>query len=285
MYSSQNQGERLLNFLTCSIAPGFIRMIAFPASLAAKFRMLPKLFFIIASTYILAGCATTPRAEFVAAANNAECVVLLHGLNRSMRAMEDMAEALQRAGFATVNVDYPSQLGTVESLASVAVDMGLEQCRESGADTIHFVTHSLGGILLRYSHQMTPIPELGRVVMLGPPNQGSEVIDEMRDWPGAELISGEAGLQLGTDEESIPAKLGPVDFELGIIAGVGTINPWMSAILPDYDDGKVSVERTRVVGMADFMIVDSSHRYLMNSETVIRNTVAFLQAGSFPRIR
>ena len=121
--------------------------------------------------------------------------------------------------------------------------------------------------------------------MLGPPNQGSEVIDEMRDWPGAELISGKAGLQLGTDKDSIPAKLGPVDFELGIIAGVGTINPWMSAILPDYDDGKVSVERTRVLGMADFMIVESSHRYLMNSDTVIKNTVAFLQTGTFPRIR
>ena len=202
-----------------------------------------------------------------------------------MRAMEDMAEALQKADFSTVNVDYPSQSGTVETLASMAVGMGLGQCREAGAETIHFVTHSMGGILLRYSHQASPIPELGRVVMLGPPNQGSEVIDEMRDWPGAELISGEAGLQLGTDEDSIPASLGPVDFERGFIAGVGSINPWMAAILPDYDDGKVTVERTRVVGMADFMIVDSSHRYLMNSETVIQNTVAFLQTGSFPRIR
>ncbi len=99
------------------------------------------------------------------------------------------------------------------------------------------------------------------------------------------MFSGEAGRQLGTDEDSIPARLGPVDFELGIIAGVGTINPFMSAVLPSYDDGKVTVERTRVVGMADFMIVESSHRYLMNSETVIKNAVAFLQTGSFPRIR
>jgi len=199
--------------------------------------------------------------------------------------MENMAEALQAADFSTANVDYPSQSGTVESLAPMAVDTGLDECRATGAKKIHFVTHSMGGILLRWSHQTKPIADLGRVVMLGPPNQGSEVIDETREWAITQLFSGEAGMQLGTDEESIPAQLGPVDFELGIIAGVGTINPFMSSILPAYDDGKVSVESTRVLGMADFMIVDSSHRYLMNSEIVIENTVAFLRTGKFPRLR
>lgn len=233
----------------------------------------------------MSACATMPRAELVPAAGSSECVVLLHGLNRSLRAMEDMARALQEAGYATANVDYPSQSGTIEALAPMVIDLGVGQCRETGAEKINFVTHSMGGILLRYAHRQAPIGELGRVVMLGPPNQGSEVVDRTREWALAGVFSGEAGLQLGTDEESIPARLGPVDFELGIIAGVGTINPFMSAVLPDYDDGKVSVERTRVVGMADFMIVDSSHRYLMNSDTVIRNTVAFLQTGRFPRIR
>lgn len=234
---------------------------------------------------MLSSCAATPRSEYNQSAKLSECVVLLHGLNRSLRAMEDMAEGLQKAGFSTANVDYPSQQGTVEMLAPMAVDLGLKRCRESGARRVHFVTHSMGGILLRYSHQANPIDDLGRVVMLGPPNQGSEVVDRMRDIPGAGFISGRAGMQLGTDKDSIPSKLGAVDFELGVIAGVGTINPWMSRMLPGYDDGKVTVERTRVPGMTGFMIVDSSHRYLMNSETVIRNTVAFLETGTFPRIR
>ena len=210
-----------------------------------------------------------------------ECVVLLHGLNRSWRAMDKMAAALQREGFATVNVDYPSQAASVEGLAPMAVDTGLSQCRGIGATKIHFVTHSIGGILLRYRQSSEPIPELGRVVMLGPPNQGSEVVDITRDWPGAKIFSGEAGLQLGTDDGSIPAQLGPVDFELGIIAGIGTINPFMSAMLPEEDDGKVTVERTKVKGMKDFMVVRSSHRYLMTSDAVIRNTTAFLRDGSF----
>jgi hypothetical protein len=134
---------------------------------------------------------------------------------------------------------------------------------------------------LRYSHQSSPIPDLGRVVMLAPPNQGSEVIDVTRDWPTSELFAGEAGLQLGTDADSIPRQLGAVDFELGVIAGTRSMNFVMSAMLPGPNDGKVSVESTRVDGMDDFLIVDNSHHYITESEEVIRNTTSFLRRGSF----
>lgn len=229
----------------------------------------------------LSSCATTTRTELVASDEGTECVVLLHGLNRSWRAMGKMADTLHEEGFSTVNVDYPSQQGTVEELAPIAVGSGLDQCRLNGATKIHFVTHSLGGILLRYAHGEEPIPELGRVVMLGPPNQGSEVIDQTREWSVARLFSGEAGLQLGTNDDDIPAQLSPVDFELGIVAGTGTINPFMSAMLPDLDDGKVTVERTKVEGMTDFLVVGRSHFTLMRNDSVIDNTVSFLRDGKF----
>lgn len=229
----------------------------------------------------LSSCVTTIRTELVTSVQSSECVVLLHGLNRSWRAMDKMAEALQAEGFTTVNVDYPSQQGTVETLAPNAVNSGLDQCRIVGADKIHFVTHSMGGILLRYAHGIEPIPELGRVVMLGPPNQGSEVIDITRDWAITGLFSGEAGLQLGTHDDDIPAQLEPIDFELGIIAGTGTINPFMSAVLPEADDGKVTVERTKVDGMLDFLVVSNSHFSIMRSDSVIENATAFLQTGQF----
>ena len=195
--------------------------------------------------------------------------------------MENMAVALQGAGFSTANVDYPSQAGPVDVLASLAVEPGLETCRSTGASRIHFVTHSIGGILLRYAQVRSPIPDLGRVVMLGPPNKGSEVVDRTRDWPGAGLFGGEAGLQLGTDENSLPLSLGPVDFELGVIAGTGSINPWMSAMLPDADDGKVTVARTQIEGMRDFLVVASNHRSITDAGDVIRNTIAFLRNGQF----
>ena len=229
----------------------------------------------------LSSCATMTRTELVASVQGTECVVLLHGLNRSWRAMGKMAEALQAEGFSTVNVDYPSQQGPVEDLAPIAVNSGLEKCRVTGAQKIHFVTHSMGGILLRYAHGIEPIPELGRVVMLGPPNQGSEVIDVTRDWAVATIFSGEAGMQLGTHDDDIPARLEPIDFELGIIAGTGTINPFMSAVLPELDDGKVTVERTKVDGMTDFLVVRQSHFSLMRNNSVIENTTAFLQTGLF----
>jgi triacylglycerol lipase len=235
----------------------------------------------------LSSCSTTTRTQLVASTRTSECVVLLHGLNRSSRAMDKMAAALQAQGFSTANVDYPSQQGSVETLAPIAVGSGLDQCRNSGADRIHFVTHSMGGILFRYAHGVEPIPELGRVVMLGPPSQGSEVVDITRDWAVSEIFSGAAGKQLGTDEGDIPARLNAIDFELGIVAGTGSINPFMSAVLPDADDGKVTVERTKVEGMADFLVVTMSHRTLMKNNAVIQNTVAFLQTGQFldaPRV-
>jgi hypothetical protein len=230
---------------------------------------------------LLNGCATATRAEVVTGTSSNECVVLLHGLNRSWRAMRPMAEALQAAGYTTANVDYPSQSGTIEEIAPVVVGMGLDECRDAGADRIHFVTHSLGGILLRYQNEHSPIPDLGRVVMLGPPNQGSEIIDKTRDWPGFEMLSGEAGAQLGTNAESVPSQLGAVNFELGVIAGTGTINVFASAMLPDPDDGKVSVASTQVDGMDDFLVVGESHRYITRSDVVIRNTESFLRNGAF----
>ena len=232
-------------------------------------------------SWLVSGCVTEPRAELVTTGSYTECVVLLHGLNRSWRAMRPLPEQLQNAGFATANVDYPSQSGSVEEIAPQAVGLGLDGCRSTGATRIHFVTHSLGGILLRYQNEHSPIPDLGRVVMLGPPNQGSELIDKTRDWPGFELLTGNAGSQLGTGSESMPSQLGPVNFELGVIAGTGTINLFASAMLPNPDDGKVSVASTQVEGMDDFLIVGNSHRYITRSDVVFRNTIAFLRTGRF----
>jgi len=231
---------------------------------------------------VLAACASAPRTQVVTIAESRECVVLLHGLNRSWRAMRPMADALQASGFTTANVDYPSQAGPIEEIAPLAVRAGLSECRAANAERIHFVTHSIGGILLRFENEREPIMDLGRVVMLGPPNQGSELVDKTRNWPGAETLSGAAGLQLGTTgAESIPSRLGPVEFELGVIAGTGTINILASAMLPNPDDGKVSVAATRVDGMDDFLVVGNSHRYITRSDIVLRNVVSFLRDGHF----
>lgn len=216
------------------------------------------------------------------AAVASECVVLLHGLARTSMSMNLMAEALQEDGYVTANIDYPSREHEIAELARIAVGEGLSECRAiEGVTTIHFVTHSLGGILVRqYLHEQS-IPELGRVVMLGPPNQGSKAADELDSLPGFDWINGPAGQQLGKGENSVPLSLGSVDFELGVIAGDRTIDPITSAVLDDPDDGKVSVEDTKIEGMDDFVVVHHSHAFMMRMPTVTDLAREFLRSGSF----
>ncbi|MCZ6501194.1 MAG: alpha/beta hydrolase [Gammaproteobacteria bacterium] len=208
-----------------------------------------------------------------------DCVILLHGLARTDASMEKLASVLSQEGFEVVNVSYPSRQYPVEELSKIAVERGLSKCPGDG--TIHFVTHSLGGILIRYYLEKNDLEGLGRVVMLAPPNQGSEVVDNLRDVPGFTLINGPAGSQLGTDKDSISSKLGPVHFELGVIAGTESMNPILSQYLPNPDDGKVSVESTKVEGMSDFITVPHSHPFVMRAQEAIKQVVSFLRTGSF----
>lgn len=219
---------------------------------------------------------------FSGAASAVDCVVLLHGLARTAMSMNPMQRALTEEGFETANIDYPSRDYSVEKLAGIAVPEGLEACRaKDGVNRIHFVTHSLGGILLRQYLSEESISDLGRVVMLGPPNQGSAAVDELRDLPGFDWLNGPAGLQLGKGVESVPLRLGPATFELGVIAGNRTIDPITSSVLENPDDGRVSVADTRLDGMADFVEVDHSHAFMMRMREPIRLTIRFLKNGTF----
>jgi hypothetical protein len=210
-----------------------------------------------------------------------DCVVLLHGLARSAGAMDTMQQALDDAGYHTVNVDYPSRKHAIEVLAPMVIAPALAQCRAEQSRVIHFVTHSMGGILLRQYTQDNVIVDLGRVVMMGPPNQGSQVVDNLKDVPGFEAYNGPAGMQLGTGEQDIPKQLGPVSFELGVIAGTSSINLILSTFLPNPDDGKVSVENTKVQGMCALVTVAVSHPFLMKRQQVIDQVLHFLRSGSF----
>ena len=208
-----------------------------------------------------------------------ECVVFLHGLMRSPSSMEKVATAFAERGFAIANVGYPSRQHPIEELAPLAVEKGLAQCPTDSM--VHFVTHSLGGILVRHYLEVQELPRLGRVVMLAPPNNGSEVVDKLRDVPGFKTLSGPAGFQLGTDQDSVPMKLGPVDYEVGIIAGTETFSPILSLYLPNPDDGRVPVESTKVEGMSDFVILPHAHPFIMRAPGAIAQALAFIQTGKF----
>jgi pimeloyl-ACP methyl ester carboxylesterase len=210
-----------------------------------------------------------------------DCAVLLHGLWRTENSMGRMEKSLAEAGYRVLNIEYESTEKPIALLAEEAVREGVDGCQD--ADSIHFVTHSMGGILLRQFLEQNEIPRLGRVVMLGPPNQGSEVIDRYGDLPGFEWFSGPAGLQLGTGEASVPRSLGPAHFDLGIIAGTQSVNPILSRTLPGPDDGKVSVDATRVDGMDDHLELPVTHVFMMRDKEVIEQVQHFLANGQFKR--
>jgi len=234
---------------------------------------------------LLASCAgpTPVVVEDSDLAVRPDCVIVLHGLGRSNRSMDKMAEALTAAGYRVYNELYPSREKTIEELSMDAVPAGLSWCAVGPGEKVHFVTHSMGGIMLRFYLEQESIPALGRVVMLSPPNQGSELVDRLSGWPGFGLVAGVAGYQLGTGPESLPLKLGPADFEVGIIAGNRSFNPVYSSLVDGEDDGKVAPDEARLEGMSDFLVVPSSHSFIMNSDEVIAQSLHFLEHGKFMR--
>lgn len=207
-------------------------------------------------------------------------VVVLHGLGRSSTSMWLLANRLTQAGFEVHNLDYPSTEETIDQLVEL-LDGELEECCLGSEEPLHFVTHSLGGILVRaYIARKRP-HNLGRVVMLSPPNQGSQLVDELRDNPLFQWATGPAGQALGTDPSNLPSRLGPADFEVGIITGSQSLNPLTSWLVTGEDDGKVSVESAQLKGMADFLVVPNTHTFIMNSSQVAQEVVHFLEHGSF----
>lgn len=209
----------------------------------------------------------------------AETVVLFHGLARTDRSMRPLAERLERAGYRVENLRYPSTHHEPEALVA-AIGARIEACC-AGAGRLHFVTHSLGGILLRAQLAERKPENLGRVVMLAPPNRGSELVDALGGTPLFEWIFGPTATELGTGEESLPNRLPPPDYEVGVIAGSESVNPAGSLLIEGESDGTVAVEHTKLPGMADFLVVPRSHPFIMRGEDVAEQVVHFLRHGRF----
>jgi pimeloyl-ACP methyl ester carboxylesterase len=159
----------------------------------------------------------------------------------------------------------------------------LAECNSQGFAQIYFVTHSLGGILVREYLAHRPVPGLQKVVMLGPPNRGSGRADYAESLFLLQTLLPQAVAQLGTSAESVPLRLGRVNFQLGVIAGTRNHLPFLPGQPPGPSDGTVAVDETIVSGMTDFLVLPVSHSFMMWDEQVQEQTLYFLRHGVFRR--
>jgi pimeloyl-ACP methyl ester carboxylesterase len=208
-------------------------------------------------------------------------VVLLHGISRTTRSFRKMQTALEGCGFATLNQDYASRRKALEALAE-DIHPSIQRFADGIDGSVHFVGHSMGGLLARvYIARYRP-KRLGRVVMLGTPNSGSEIADRLKNVGAYRAFFGPAGQQLGTQRgAAIEALFPPVDYPAGIVAGNRSIDPVAGTMLPKPHDGRVSVANTKLDGMADHVVVRTSHPWLVRNGDAIAQTIAFLRDGKF----
>ncbi|MCH2105267.1 MAG: alpha/beta hydrolase [Planctomycetes bacterium] len=228
----------------------------------------------LAALGLLAGCCSPPAVP-----DKAESVVVIHGLGRTPASMKLLVSRIEGSGYSVTNFGYPSTSEPIEALTAL-LGAELEERFGEGSSEVHFVTHSMGGVLVRSYLNEQPEPHQGRVVMLSPPNQGSEIIDTFADSELLRSLLGPAGMKLGTDE-GVTSELGPVRFELGVLTGDRSLSPLGSWLIPGPDDGKVSVESASVEGVSDFRVVHATHTFIMNRRDVAEEVVHFLERGEF----
>lgn len=225
--------------------------------------------------------ALAPALRSAEPADPRECVVLLHGVGMSAWVMQPLAHTLEQAGYRTVNLSYPSRTLALDQIVRDWLPAELRAAGVERAPRVHFVAHSMGSLVTRLYLRDTRPPNLGRVVMLGPPNHGSVAADRAQENAVFRWLLGVNLPALGTGEASITRQLGPADFEAGVIAGDQHVNPLFDSALGAVHDGAVTVDSARLDGARDFLVVPHSHTVMLWRRAVHTQVLAFLRTGRF----
>ncbi len=211
-------------------------------------------------------------------------VVILHGILRSKMNMRLIEKHFKNKGFSTLNIQYPSRKKSIEALSDFVNKEILSSPNYSRDTKLYFVTHSMGGLIARYYIAQYKPTNLKEVVMLGPPNSGSELANWLSETkflsPIFKAVFGPAGQQLRTDYAHIDS---PINYPLGIIAGSKYINPLSLWVLDGEHDGAVPVKRTQIEGMSDHVVIPTNHSFMMFNNEVIDQTLYFIDNGHFRR--
>jgi len=216
-----------------------------------------------------------------------EVVIVVHGLGASRQWMDSLSEYLEdEGGMTVVNVGYPS---TMKEIGEHAASLTNVIKNLDGVETISFVAHSMGNIVIRHSLNdlaMMPASEqpqitYKRFVMIAPPNHGASAADKFADSKIAQALGGEAIMQLATEKgwQTLEQRLATPNFEFGIIVGGRGDDEGYLAAIPGDDDMLLSVATSKLAGATDFAQVKGIHQTLPKNEQVQEYTLRFLQRG------
>lgn len=222
------------------------------------------------------GLLSAPQAQ----AAKGDYVVLLHGIGRTSNTMYPLQIAFENRGYKVLNLDYPSREYTIANLIK-DIHPQIKSFAADKSKKVHFVGYSLGGLVIRAYLAKHKPKNMGRVVMMGVPNHGSEVADTFQDYTFYQAFFGPAGQELTTKNGN--AKIfGKTDYEVGNIAGVLSVDPVSSFIIPGDDDGKVSVKSTHLAGEKAHVIINATHVFMPLDGEVMRAALHFIAHGVFP---
>lgn len=224
-----------------------------------------------------------------ALAAKGDYVVLLHGMGRSAATMTRMQHYLEKRGYHVLNLSYASRKYGIEALAD-RIHPAIRDFNIDETQQIHFVGYSLGGLVTRAYIEKHRPENLGRVVTIGTPNEGSEVADTLHSRAAYRAFFGPAGQELTTESRTAgltPGGMPKPDYELGCIAGDRTVDPISSfVIIGGPDDGKVSVKSaTYPAGAKDHITLHANHTFIAMDLDVIKQVRHFIEHGEFKKGR
>ncbi|MCP3926614.1 MAG: alpha/beta fold hydrolase [Desulfobacterales bacterium] len=241
-------------------------------------RLIIRIFLVVFITTSISSCSIKTAAT--KSTEKKELVYLLHGLGRGSGSMWYLALKLRNSGYTVKRVGYPSINRTPKEIIDI-IDQEIDEKESDKFKKVHFVGHSLGGLMIREYLSKKKVSNLGRVVMLGTPNHGTTVVDKYKDKWFFKIL-GKMTLALGTDKSSFPNSLPSPYYPVGIIAGF-TDKLYNEFVLPGEDDGVVPLKSTKLTGMKDMIIIKTGHAMMKYDSDVAIQTIAFLQTGSFNR--
>lgn len=206
-------------------------------------------------------------------------LILLHGINQANSVFKGLEKLTTKNGFAVLNIDYPSTIFSIEEIVEI-MDHQINPVIK-GYKLISFVGFSLGGLIVRAYLNKYKLSNLGKVVLVGVPNKGSEVADFLRKNKLYKKLYGPSGQQLTTTFNNSIHVFGKPYYECGIISGNLALDFWGLILRGQPNDGKVTVNSTKIEGAKDHIILNLPHWFLPRSSKVHKNILYFLKNSKF----